>query len=440
MEKIIEFEKNLSKLILNKNDCSIFPNLIDDIDTLVFGGNGIKAYAYAIVLQLFCSYWWLLKYGHLIKQEKVCKEKTKRYVKRNKILLNDNNNNNNNNGNILFENEEYPSFIRVSEKSFLYKLINEFCKKRIKVFAGTSSGSLFSFMLSCNVPFKFIKKTTENGRELLENVFNSFGKNNIILNSSLSDIDVFKKHIEKCFKKNNINLDITFEQHYRKYKKIFICNTVCLETEKHLIMNYKTTPKMRIIDALLASCSLPGIFQPINIDGYSYVDGGIALNNLLPLFDPKKSFGFMMGRPEDKDIDEYYNQVGGLKRNFSGNFNFGLKPLNINKDNVYIESNSKTNKNFIQSIGSKVGSFINFLLNYITQCTWEMFNYDHLKRVIFIKTVYDPTRKTLMDDLERDVRLAFYNWQNRTRRPYVTLFLSLLLLFYDMKKRKQKLI
>lgn len=425
---MLEFEDFFLKLFSQHKNYNVFPNIVDDIDTLVFGGNGIKAYAYCIALKLVCRHWWMLKYGHLLNKDEECVEKTKQYIK---------------NGNSVIKEkyESLPPFIKVRYSGFTNKLINEFCMKKIKIFAGTSSGSFFSFLLSCNVPFNFIVNTMINGRTLLKNTINSLNIYNIINNSHISDIEVLKLHMENCLKKNKIPIDITFKQHYEKYGKVFICNAVCLETEQQLIMNYQTTPKMKIIDALMASSALPGIFPPINIDGYSYVDGGVALNNLLPLFNPRTSFGFMMGNPKDLNITEYYQRVTGLKKIKGRDFTCGIVPLEITKNNVFIEKKDyqdKINENFIMDLGKKAGNFINFLLNHVTKCTWEMFEYGHIERVIFIKTVYNPTRITLMEDLERDVPIAFKKWQSMHQLKYMTIILSFLILYYSRRKIKNK--
>jgi len=50
---------------------------------------------------------------------------------------------------------------------------------------------------------------------------------------------------------------------------------ILIEIDKH---------KSPLIDWLLASCSIPGVFEPVEIDGHQFVDGGVlATNPLAPL-------------------------------------------------------------------------------------------------------------------------------------------------------------
>lgn len=432
MDEVLAFEDFFLNLISKPKQYRFFPNILDDIKTLTFGGNGIKAYAYCVAMKLICKYWWLLKYGHHLDKKKASLEKTSEYLKSGYCII------------PVKKELVVPSFIKVNYVRFSNQLVDEFCQKRIDTFAGTSSGSFFSFLLSCSVPFKFILKIMRNGKKLLQDTIDAVELDNVINNSCISNINILKMHMEECMKKNNIPLDITFEQHFKKYKKVFMCNAVCLDNEEQIIMNYKLTPDLPIVYALLASSALPGIFPPIIINSKKYVDGGIALNNLLPLFDSKTSFGFMMGNPKDLEIMDYHNRITGLKKVKDKNILFGLNPLKNLRYNVSIDQKEPGNdftSNGLKELGSRTGTFVNFLLNHVTKCTWEMFQLGHLERVIFIKTVYNPMRYSLMDDLDRDVPIAFEKWQHLHHKKYIVLIASFLLgniSLCQMRKKEAK--
>jgi NTE family protein len=70
----------------------------------------------------------------------------------------------------------------------------------------------------------------------------------------------------------------TFEEYFRKtqiHLKICASNVNSL---KLVYFDHESTPKVRVINAIRASCCLPGIFKAVKINGDYYVDGGFVEN------------------------------------------------------------------------------------------------------------------------------------------------------------------
>lgn len=61
----------------------------------------------------------------------------------------------------------------------------------------------------------------------------------------------------------------------------FFCNAVRLETGAAVYWGTPGFDDISLVDAVYSSCALPGIFEPYERDGYSYMDGGIV--DSLPL-------------------------------------------------------------------------------------------------------------------------------------------------------------
>jgi predicted acylesterase/phospholipase RssA len=74
---------------------------------------------------------------------------------------------------------------------------------------------------------------------------------------------------------------ITMEGLYQKTGKWFECNAVCVEEDRHVFINHETWPGLCVADALVMSMCLPVLFQPVNIKGKLYVDGGLHQNLLI---------------------------------------------------------------------------------------------------------------------------------------------------------------
>jgi NTE family protein len=56
----------------------------------------------------------------------------------------------------------------------------------------------------------------------------------------------------------------------------FFCNAVRLETGGSIFWGTSGFDDIALVDAVYSSCALPGIFEPYERDGFSYMDGGIV--------------------------------------------------------------------------------------------------------------------------------------------------------------------
>lgn len=63
---------------------------------------------------------------------------------------------------------------------------------------------------------------------------------------------------------------------FAKMKVPFYCNAVRLETGGTVFWGTPGMDDISILDAVYSSCALPGIFEPFEKDGFSYMDGGMV--------------------------------------------------------------------------------------------------------------------------------------------------------------------
>ncbi len=139
------------------------------------------------------------------------------------------------------------------------------------IVAGSSGGAIVgAFYCSGYKPKEALKIISDASiTKILGISFNLKGLLNIEKSSSF-----FEKFIPKNFEDLNTPLQI---------------NTTNLETGDSTLFSTES-----IIQPLLASCAIPGIFSPVKIDSTYYVDGGISDNMPLPLLESSKieSIGF----------------------------------------------------------------------------------------------------------------------------------------------------
>lgn len=70
--------------------------------------------------------------------------------------------------------------------------------------------------------------------------------------------------------------EILADGQFSDLKMPFWCNSVCLETGGNLFWGAPGYDDLSLVDAVYASCALPGVFEPFERDGRHYMDGGIV--------------------------------------------------------------------------------------------------------------------------------------------------------------------
>ena len=96
-----------------------------------------------------------------------------------------------------------------------------------------------------------------------------------------TDISILKGHSYKNWVMDVLSKKLprteTMSSFYKRTSVDFIIGTVCLE-DGLVFISHNNFPDMLLIDALMASMSIPFVFQPYIIDGKTYVDGGLISN------------------------------------------------------------------------------------------------------------------------------------------------------------------
>ncbi|MCA8967998.1 MAG: patatin-like phospholipase family protein, partial [Planctomycetes bacterium] len=63
---------------------------------------------------------------------------------------------------------------------------------------------------------------------------------------------------------------------FEELRMPFVCNALSLTTGSLRYFGLPGSPRVRPADAVYASACLPGVFEPLEIDGDWYIDGGMA--------------------------------------------------------------------------------------------------------------------------------------------------------------------
>ena len=146
-------------------------------------------------------------------------------------------------------------------------------KDHFDLIVGSSTGSILAGIIACDIPLEEIIKLYEYKGKLIfkKNLFGFMG-----LFKSKYDNKNFKNIIHETFQ------DIRLED-IEKPLMIFASDIVNCATyiykSKYVPDQDHKDGKVKIADAMLASCAAPTFFDPVKVNGLTLADGGLWANN-----------------------------------------------------------------------------------------------------------------------------------------------------------------
>lgn len=168
-------------------------------------------------------------------------------------------------------------FIGVIQYLYLEDMI-----KNIKNISACSMGSIIGMMVGFKIPIEDIEKIF---LKILNDKKTSFVDKkeylNIFYKSGIVSSYIYMEEIKSYIKERDGINDISFIEFSKKYGINLYMSLTNIYTAKNEIFSIDTTPDVSVFKACSASIAIPLLYQPVKINGYYYLDGG--LTNNLPL-------------------------------------------------------------------------------------------------------------------------------------------------------------
>jgi predicted acylesterase/phospholipase RssA len=147
---------------------------------------------------------------------------------------------------------------------------------------GTSIGALFVFLFGLNIDYDKIEGVFTGPEGVCHKSglveFNPCNLLNLRANKGVYKTERFRPYIVSLLKDTYNIEDITFSEYIKLTGVDIHVSTTCLNTHSHLDLCNDTFPEMSVITAVLASMSVPLIFEPIIYNDMVLVDGGCCAN------------------------------------------------------------------------------------------------------------------------------------------------------------------
>lgn len=169
----------------------------------------------------------------------------------------------------------------------LLKLYGKNMLEHLKGFGGSSFGALLALACSLDLDYDLMKSwfmevdTASIFAKI--DVINFWQRRGLLRNTNI------ETKIIELMKLRFGNPDLSFEELYRRTKKhlrIVMSNVSDCTVEYWDHINH---PKEKVIKAIVSSMALPIIFEPVEILGKLYADGGIYMNSPVDLFPASQS-------------------------------------------------------------------------------------------------------------------------------------------------------
>ena len=169
------------------------------------------------------------------------------------------------------------------------KALNEYIPySKIEQVIGVSIGALFGllYILQFDTDFLLDFMINLNFKDLVDIDLDS-----ILINQSLLSGIKFKEFLKEIIS-YKIDSEITFNELKRYSKILFTVNAINIGDSKLEYFNYLLTPDIKVLDAIMASCSLPLLFPSYQINEKYYFDGGIVNNCPIDMVDELFTLAF----------------------------------------------------------------------------------------------------------------------------------------------------
>ncbi len=206
----------------------------------------------------------------------------------------------------------------------IHELQQEGLLSKFKRFAGTSIGAIFAALLAAEFTVSELMEIKDylSFQSLtpgccIPNIFNIWNY------YGLHDMGSLEKQLKNILAKR-VDPDITLKGLFEKTKKDLVIVSCCLNREEPVYFHHAVFPNVKLLDAMIASISVPFVFQPKEFSYFGtkdyYVDGGVVDNYPIWVFNDLNAL--------------YQNKLYGVDKESVDPHTLGLKLLGKNEENT----------------------------------------------------------------------------------------------------------
>lgn len=167
----------------------------------------------------------------------------------------------------------YISLMRILEEKNI--------TNNIKNYGGCSVGIFFCFLLCLGYKYEEIKNILQSN--ILEKIY-KIDVLNFFNTHSFCSPKILRELLEILLHNKLKTKKISLLHLYYATNKILNIVATNISNGNETIFNKDTTPDYDVIDCIIASCSIPGLYPPIELNNNYYIDGFLVNNYPVDIF------------------------------------------------------------------------------------------------------------------------------------------------------------
>lgn len=171
--------------------------------------------------------------------------------------------------------------------------------KYLKAVGGTSIGALFAFALALRYN---VDELHQRVQQLQIAQLLSLSIRNLYYQYGLDNCEHVKQYLIDMLAQKQFGANVTFAQLWRRSNIRLVVIATNIHTVEESVLSVDHTPDVSVVEAVLASLTIPVLFQPrsLNQSPAVYVDGGLLNNFPIYYFPSASTLGLRLSWSNDK--------------------------------------------------------------------------------------------------------------------------------------------
>ena len=189
----------------------------------------------------------------------------------------------------------------------------EVWRSSLKGVAGTSAGACAALMLLLGLDGKARRDVIMEMSDM-RRVMRCPDVSLLVNRFGLEEGKGFRETIQRVLLKGGLSGDSTFADLKRLIRQDFVCMCTNLHTGDPMELSTTSTPHVKVCDAIYASCCVPFVFTPIEIDNSMVMDGCLSKDLPTPFVEAETLFVQIDNVAEAPTVSSWVDFLAGIVR------------------------------------------------------------------------------------------------------------------------------
>ena len=187
---------------------------------------------------------------------------------------------------------------------------------KIRHVAGTSIGAYFALLLALKIPIDYLEDEIAKSIIRFTEIDMAVTKNNIgklFCSNGLYNTEFLSKPLIDFLQQKYGVDDLNYMEFVKKTGVNIFVSCTNLNSVSNKVFSVENTPNVSVIQSVMASLSIPFVFEPIFIEGEYYVDGVISgslhVDNIFQKVNKNNIIAFLLSASFKNDVNKIDSHI-----------------------------------------------------------------------------------------------------------------------------------